>query len=355
MILNNRLSILRCRINHFLAILQPVHINNRNYKCLSKSIIFAVILVLFMVVPMRDSFAQVFVIDTTQFLNESNGTLIIPESSIYESSMYEDEVLPEDEERPVTEESIFIPSDILYKDRWDTLYIRTGKVNLAEIHDSTFLWLRNPAETEFHFPYKGKLLSKYGWRGGRIHAGMDIKLETGDTVVSAFDGKVRIARVMSGYGKMVVVRHHNGLETVYAHFSKIIVNINDDVKAGQALGLGGRTGRATTSHLHFETRYLGEHFNPDRIIDFENFTLVRDTLLINREFWHPLKATTTLASAHDGNIASHSGPQKYHTIKKGDTLSIIARKYRTSVKKICQLNGIKETKILQLGKKLRVS
>ena len=326
--------------------------SNRNYNCLSKFIFFSVIVVLFLVIPMGNSFAQVFVIDTTQFLNESNGILIVPESSIYEeSSMYEDEVLPEDEERPVTEESIFIPSDVLYKDRWDTLYIRTGKVNFAEIHDSTFLWLSNPAETEFHFPFKGKLLSKYGWRSGRVHAGMDIKLETGDTVVSAFDGKVRIARVMSGYGKMVVVRHHNGLETVYAHLSKIIVNINDEVKAGDPLGLGGRTGRATTSHLHFETRYLGEHFNPDRIIDFENFTLVRDTLLINKDFWHPLKATTTVASAHDPNLVS----KKYHTIKKGDTLSIIARKYKTSVKNICKLNGIKETKILQLGKRLRVS
>ena len=327
-------------------------INNRNYNCRSKSILFAVIIFLFLVIPMRDSFAQVFVIDTTQFLNETNGTLIIPESSIYdESSMYEDEVLPEDEERPITEESIFIPADVLYKDRWDTLYIRTGKVNFAEIHDSTFLWLNNPAETEFHFPHKGKLLSKYGIRGGRVHAGMDIKLETGDTVVSAFDGRVRIARVMSGYGLMVVVRHNNGLETVYAHLSKIIVKINDEVKAGDALGLGGRTGRATTSHLHFETRYLGEHFNPDRIIDFENFTLVRDTLLINKDFWHPLKATTTLASVNQDS----PGIKKYHTIKKGETLSIIARKYKTSVKSICKLNGIKETKILQLGKRLRIS
>lgn len=341
-----------CRKNLSLDLPKPVTIKNRNNNCLCKSIFFALILALFMVLPMKYSFAQKFVIDTSQFLNESNGILIVPESSIFEeSSMYEDEVLPEDEERPATEESIFIPSEVLYKDRWDTLYIRTGKVNFAEIHDSTFLWLNNPSETEFHFPYKGKLLSKYGWRSGRVHAGMDIKLETGDTVVSAFDGKVRIARVMSGYGKMVVVRHHNGLETVYAHLSKIIVNINDEVKAGDPLGLGGRTGRATTSHLHFETRYLGEHFNPDRIIDFENFTLIRDTLLINKDFWHPLKATNTVASAHDPNLVS----KKYHTIKKGDTLSIIARKYNTSVKAICKLNGIKETKILQLGKKLRVS
>lgn len=350
MIFNNRPFVPNCPKSHSLVLPEVVHLNNRNCNCLSKSILFAVIFILWIIAPIEHAASQGFVIDTTRFLNESNGNLIVPESSIYESSMYEDEVLPEDEERPTMEESIFIPSGVLYKDRWDTLYIRTGKFNLAETHDSTFLWLSNPSETKFHFPYKGKLLSKYGWRSGRFHAGMDVKLETGDTVVSSFDGRVRIARVMSGYGKMVVVRHNNGLETVYAHLSKIIVNINDEVKAGQPLGLGGRTGRATTSHLHFETRYLGEHFNPDRIIDFENFTLIRDTLLINKEFWHPLKATT-VASAHDEKSVS----QKYHTIKSGDTLSTIARKYKTSVKRICQLNGIKETKLLQLGKRLRVS
>lgn len=303
------------------------------------------LIVLYVLAPAKHIAAQGFVIDTTRFLNETGTSLILPDPPVYP-----EELIPEEEERPIMDESIFIPVDVLYKDRWDTLYIRTGRTNYSEIYDSAFLWLNNPEETAFHFPHKGKLLSKYGWRSGRFHAGMDIKLETGDTVVSAFDGKVRIARAMSGYGKVVVVRHNNGLETVYAHFSKVLVNIHDEVKAGDPLGLGGRTGRATTSHLHFETRYLGEHFNPDRIIDFENYSLIRDTLMINKEFWHPLKATT-IASAHDESSTS----KKYHTIKQGDTLSTISRKYRTSVKKICQLNGIKENKILHLGNKLRVS
>jgi murein DD-endopeptidase MepM/ murein hydrolase activator NlpD len=345
MILHSRLLKLTFQTSHLWPLPKRVSINNSKCFCLSKPIFSAAILVLLMITPLGYVGAQGFVIDTTQFLNETDTTLMVPESAAYE-----DEILPEDEERPGLDESIFVPAEVLYKDRWDTLYIRTGKVNLDEIHDSAFIWLNNPNETAFHFPHKGKLLSKYGWRSGRFHAGMDVKLETGDTVVSAFDGKVRIARVMSGYGKMVVVRHNNGLETVYAHLSKILVDISEEVKAGQAIGLGGRTGRATTAHLHFETRYLGEHFNPDRIIDFENFSLIRDTLLINKEFWHPLKAAT-IASAHDDNTVG----KKYHTIKQGDTLSAIARKYRTSVKRICQLNGIKQTKVLQLGKRLRVA
>ena len=291
------------------------------------------------------SVAQGFVIDTNSFLNEVDTTRLNPETHTFE-----DEILPDDEERMLTDDSFFIPSDVLYKNRWDTLYIRTGRVNLSEIHDSVYIHLNNPHETPFHFPYKGKLISKYGWRSGRFHSGMDIKLNQGDTIVSAFDGKVRIARVMSGYGKMIVIRHTNGLETVYSHLSRILVGINQEVKAGQPIGLGGRTGRATTTHLHFETRYLGEHFNPDRIIDFENHTLIRDTLLINKAFWQPAKANT-IASAHDEGSAD----KKYHTIKQGDTLSAIARRHKTSVKRLCQLNGIKENKVLRIGARLRVS
>lgn len=312
---------------------------------LNQSFLRVFIFSAFLFAGIQFSRAQVFVIDTNSFLNEVDTTRLIQETHTFE-----DEILPDDEERVLTEDSFFIPNDVLYKNRWDTLYIRTGRVNLTEIHDSVFIFLNNPHETPFHFPFKGKLISKYGWRSGRFHSGMDIKLEQGDTIVSAFDGKVRIARVMSGYGKLIVIRHNNGLETVYSHMSKIIVGVNQEVKAGQPIGLGGRTGRATTTHLHFETRYLGEHFNPDRIIDFENHTLIRDTLVINKEFWQPTKAST-IASAHDEGSAD----KKYHTIKQGDTLSAIARKHRTSVNRLCQLNGFKENKVLRIGSKIRVS
>lgn len=312
---------------------------------LNKSFLRVLLFLAFLFSGIQISIAQVFVIDTNSFLNEVDTS-----RHFQEPFSYEDEVLPDDEERVLTDDSFFIPTDVLYKNRWDTLYIRTGRVNLSEIHDSVFIHLNNPRETPFHFPFKGKLISKYGWRSGRFHSGMDIKLEQGDTVVSAFDGKVRIARVMSGYGKMIVIRHNNGLETVYSHLSRILVGINQEVKAGQPIGLGGRTGRATTTHLHFETRYLGEHFNPDRIIDFESHTLIRDTLLINKEFWQSTKVST-IASAHDEGSAD----KKFHTIKQGDTLSAIARRHKTSVSRLCQLNGIRENKVLRIGTRLRVS
>jgi hypothetical protein len=309
----------------------------------------AVLLLLTLVVLSGNQqlYAQAFVLDTNSFFNGSDSLLLNSDYHAVEDEKLKDEL----EELPAGEMRVLSPMEIDFNNKWDTLYIRTVKVNFNEMKDTVKLVLNNPAETPFHFPFKGKLISKYGWRSGRFHAGMDIKLNQGDTVVNAFDGKVRIARVMSGYGKMVVVRHNNGLETVYSHLSKILVKNNQLLKAGEPVGLGGRTGRATTTHLHFETRYLGEHFNPDRIMDFENHTLIKDTLAIHKEFWLNGKSGS-LASAYDQGAP---GDAKYHTIRQGDTLGAIARKYRTSVKRICQLNGIKETKILRIGKRIRVA
>lgn len=292
-------------------------------------------------------YAQAFVLDTNSFFNGSDSLLLNSDYHAVEDEKFNDEL----EELPAGEMRVLSPMEIDFNNKWDTLYIRTVKVNFNEMKDTVKLVLNNPAETPFHFPFKGKLISKYGWRSGRFHSGMDIKLELGDTVVNAFDGKVRISRVMSGYGKMVVVRHNNGLETVYSHLSKILVKNNQLLKAGDPVGLGGRTGRATTTHLHFETRFLGEHFNPDRIMDFENHILTKDTLAIHKEFWLNGKSGL-LASAYDQGAP---GDAKFHIIKQGDTLSAIARKYHTSVKRICQLNGIKENKILRVGSRIRVA
>ena len=297
-------------------------------------------------------FAQSFTIDTGTFLNEEREYLKIQkmQEKVAESPDEEELLTDEESNDYIPEDMIFVPSDVLYNNKWDTLYIRTGRTEVSNMADSVLLLLNNPAESEFRFPFKGKLISKYGPRGGRFHSGMDIKLEYGDTVVSAFDGKVRIARVMSGYGRIVVIRHHNGLETVYSHLSKILVSINQEVRAGEPIGLGGRTGRATTTHLHFETRFRGEHFNPGKIIDFENYTLRMDTLLISKEFWSSGRSASSLAN--DGTGSSES---KYHTIRSGDTLSRIARRYGTTVNQLCRINGIKPTKVLRIGSRIRVA
>ncbi|NVN95184.1 MAG: peptidoglycan DD-metalloendopeptidase family protein [Bacteroidetes bacterium] len=135
---------------------------------------------------------------------------------------------------------------------------------------------------KFVFPYKGKVISPFGYRGRKVHAGTDIKLALNDEVFCAFDGEVRMAKRYSGYGNLVVVRHKNGLETCYGHLNSIKVKVNQEVKAGDLIGLGGRTGRATTTHLHFETRFLGDAFNSAKLLDYDNFTLKSDTLVIDK-------------------------------------------------------------------------
>jgi len=325
---------------------------------LKRILFFTVFVILFFQSAFEHAAAQGFVIDTTAFysINDSIG----PDAFIYEFA--NDEGIADenniDEKQDVhyqPADLIFIPSDVANAERWDTLYIRTGKADFSKFDTPRAILLNDPANGSFCFPFKGKLLSPYGPRGRHFHAGLDIKLESGDTVRSAFSGKVRIARVMSGYGKMVVVRHANGLETVYGHLSKILVNINQDVTAGEVIGLGGRTGRATTTHLHFETRITGEHFNPLKIIDCENFCLIRDTLLVDRDLFSR-KSIGPSKTSSSQIIASASGASAhYHTIRSGDTLYALALRYNTTVKKICKLNGITENKKLKIGARLRIS
>lgn len=127
--------------------------------------------------------------------------------------------------------------------------------------------------SEFVSPCPGHITSNYGYRSrfGRMHYGTDLKLQVGDTVRAAFSGKIRLTKYEGrGYGYYVVMRHENGLETVYGHLSRFLVKPNQYVKAGDPIALGGNTGRSTGAHLHFECRYLGIPINPAAIIDFEN-------------------------------------------------------------------------------------
>ena len=171
---------------------------------------------------------------------------------------------------------------------------------------------------------------------------------SGDTIVAAFDGKVRIVKYeRRGYGKYVVIRHDNGLETVYGHLSKQLVEENQLVKAGEVIGLGGNTGRSTGSHLHFETRFLGIAINPIYMFDFPKQDIVADT--------YTFRSTqgSKRAGSHDTQVAD--GTIRYHKVKSGDTLSRIAKLRGVSVSTLCKLNRIKPTTTLRIGQVLRCS
>jgi len=234
------------------------------------------------------------------------------------------------------------PSDYLYTS-WNTKSIRYREGDTVQKTDSVRIVLVDKSKDEFYtHPFKGNITSRFGYRRYRFHYGTDIDLITGDPVRCAFDGMVRATLYDRGYGNVVVVRHKNGLETVYAHLSKILVDSNTIIKSGDLIGYGGNTGRSTGSHLHFEIRYLGAAINPETIVDFINFNLISDTIYLtkkNFEYLHKIAATKNA---------------KYHKVKSGDTLSAIARRYHSSINKLCYLNGIKQTHILQIGEKIRV-
>jgi murein DD-endopeptidase MepM/ murein hydrolase activator NlpD len=171
--------------------------------------------------------------------------------------------------------------------------------------------------------------------------------------VAAFDGIVRVSTYNNGgYGNVVIIRHNNKLETYYAHLSRRLVNPGEVIKAGDTLGLGGSTGRSRGPHLHFETRYLGTHFNPARIIDFQNYKLSCDTLFVGGKV---LKTNTDAIinnATDDGQSAGNTSPV-YITVRKGDTLGALAKKHRTTVDKIKKLNKMKSD-FLREGQRLRI-
>ena len=155
--------------------------------------------------------------------------------------------------------------------------VRVATPGLFDKSNHIYLHLDSLKDHEYAFPLPGgKVISAYGTRGG--HSGTDIKTCAKDTIRAAFDGVVRMSKPYYAYGNIVVIRHANGLETLYSHNFKNLVKTGDVVKAGQPIGLTGRTGRATTEHVHFETRINGQHFNPNLIFDLKERTLRKERI-----------------------------------------------------------------------------
>lgn len=208
-------------------------------------------------------------------------------------------------------------------------------------------------------PHEKVITSRYGWRRGRPHKGIDIDLVTGDSVVSILDGVVRFARYSRGHGKTVVVRHFNGLETTYAHLSHIAVKANDTLKKGQYLGKGGNTGRSTGSHLHLVTSYKGEYIHPEYLFNFDATNTIRSkdlwvTHKWTRTTYHSSRglAKLTLFNTKEEALASLEKQRKVYVVRKGDTLSRISKRNQTSIASICRTNKIKRTSTLRIGQKL---
>lgn len=263
-------------------------------------------------------------------------------------------------EREMTEN----PSAQLYDD-WNNVYAHRA----TELPDSFRINLRN-----FCMPTTNRVItSKMGPRWGRMHKGLDIKVYIGDTIRAAFSGKVRIKKYeRAGYGKYLVIRHNNGLETIYGHMSDWLVEENQVVKAGQPIGLGGNTGRSTGSHLHFETRLCGVALNPALFFDFVNQDVTADYYMFRKEtFEHEsvainknlvleggrsneLARETANKNGRNRNVREFS-ETKYHKVSVGETLTSIAKRRGTTVAQLCKLNHLTRDVKVRPGQILRYS
>ena len=193
-----------------------------------------------------------------------------------------------------------------------------------------------------------KITSKFGPRRRRMHNGIDVKVYIGDTIRAAFGGKVRMVKYeRRGYGQYVVIRHDNGLETIYGHLSKQLVNEDQYVEAGEVIGLGGNTGRSTGSHLHFETRFLGQAINPALLFDFEKQDIVTESYLFK-------KGNNRYRRSGSSAVAT-SGNNQYYKVRRGDSLSRISQRTGVSIDRLCKLNGISRRTTLRIGQVLRCS
>lgn len=204
-----------------------------------------------------------------------------------------------------------------------------------------------------------QVTSGYGYRPAfrKVHKGLDIKVYIGDTIKAAFSGKVRIVDYeRGGYGNYVVIRHNNGLETVYGHLSKQLVEENQTVKAGEPIGLGGNTGFSTGSHLHFECLFLGKAIDPALLFDFENQDIVSDYYVFRNDAESGGKNFASKSDRNKGeesNAANTVVDIKYHKVKRGDSLYSIATELGTTVERLCSLNHISKRQRLRPGQILR--
>ena len=257
---------------------------------------------------------------------------------------------PQELEQPsaysfVNNDTSFYPAHAYYN-RWSSRVAWDYPASISE-NDSIEVLLLKQNKEDYHHPIGAKTLRRYfgwvtspfGWRDGKSHNGVDLELHHWDSIYCMFPGKVRMARTYSDFGKVVVVRHNNGLETLYAHMSKTAVKEGQEVKAGALLGHGGQTGNATGTHLHLEIRFKGLPINPAHIVSFQNKKVHADTLVLKK-----MKRTY---------IAFPIGTE-FHTVKRGEYPSKVAKRYGITTEKLCVMNEITRKTKLVAGQKLRI-
>ena len=267
------------------------------------------------------------------FIKYLPPTVLLTETEI---SLEEDEVMNLDlilNQTGVIDSTI-IPAARLYNYVWDNQQVNPYGQRVVAMMDTALIDFSN-----YCHPNRNVVTSEFGFRRGwRFHYGIDTRLKVGDSICSSFGGMVRIVARGRAYGNYIVIRHFNGLETVYGHLSKPLVKVNQVIRAGEIIGLGGNTGRSTGPHLHYEIRYLGQPISPRDLIDFESHTAIYRKFDLCAEHFSYLEELEQV---------------RYYTVRKGDTLSGISNKMGVSVDKLCQLNNIRRNSVLRVGQRIR--
>jgi len=273
-----------------------------------------------------------------------------------------------------------IPAFGLYNGLWDNDHLRSAQIDIPFSDGGLKIILLESHNTPFVFPCRGTLSLFYGKTKRNIfHTGVDFLLQENDPIYACFDGVVRMAHEYGDYGKIVVIRHYNGLETVYTHLNKLQVRENQIIKAGYTIGFAGKTGNTQEVLLHFETRFLNEHFNPALMINFDTRTLYSNILTLTPADFSILPIPSSflkqeknshekdeyfLPATNTGSMPTITAilqippqtPQKetskYHIVKKGETLYHISNQYDISIDKLMKINNLKNADQIQVGKKL---
>ncbi len=256
-----------------------------------------------------------------------------------------------------TAQAQYINTDSLHVLEGSPLPISIAELDSIEMHSTEILpeyftggfFTSGYLLSQFSLPAKGKVISKFGPRSGRMHTGTDIKMNKGDTIYASFDGQVTKSKYYYGYGNMVVLDHGNNVETYYSHLSKCLVNKGHFVKKGDPLGLAGATGRATTSHLHFEIRENNKPYNSELVFDFENGKTREEIAAVNS-----LAALHKEVKPKSSSVSNSQSISKKYVVRAGDSLYKISRYTKTTIQSLCMLNNLTENSILQIGQVLHL-
>ena len=243
---------------------------------------------------------------------------------------------------------------------WSDTRVNPYGTSLKNMKDSFSINL-----SDYYPPCLGIVTSPFGPRHRGFHNGIDLRAHVGDTIRAAFSGRIRVRRYnRGGYGYFLVLRHHQGIETIYGHLSKFLVGPNQEVKAGDPIALGGNTGHSTGPHLHFETRVYGNPINPAKLFSFQDYVPLRNTYYVikSRTFEERIRysgggsyAGVRASGGTDHYKKGSYSNVNYYTVRKGDVLSTISSRSGVPVSKLCKLNNIRVKSTLRPGQRLRLS